>query len=291
MRFTILIPTFDNGPVIINAIESVIAQDVSDWELFVVSDGAPKQTLELVDGYVDADPRIRCLRFDKGERHGEAWRHEVLKQATGDAVCYCCDDDFWFPDHLATMGDLLADSDFAHTRHVEIEPNFRVSGQTGGIGDDMLRERMLAEKVNFFSPTFASHRLDTYRRLPVGWSPAPEGIWTDLHMWRKWIAAPDMRFAASDQVSALHFPRPKRPDQSASDRMWEVDYWRSAFSDPHMREALRMLMNDARWPVDLSHVAAEALRRHEIEHTVDRRSLKRLAKNLAREVASRLVGR
>ena len=40
MKFTILIPTFDNGVVIRNAIESVLAQTVEDFEVLVVADGA-----------------------------------------------------------------------------------------------------------------------------------------------------------------------------------------------------------------------------------------------------------
>ena len=42
--------------------------------------------------------------FPKGDRHGEAHRHAALAEARGELVAHICDDDLWFPEHLAEPG-------------------------------------------------------------------------------------------------------------------------------------------------------------------------------------------
>lgn len=266
MKFTVLIPTFNNGVVIRSAIESVLEQSVTGFELFIVCDGSPPETHAVVDKYAARDKRVRVFKFEKGERHGEAWRHQALKEASGEAVCYLSDDDFWFPDHLAVMRDLLAEADFANTRHVKMTQDFRAIGLVDDLGDPATRERMLTSTHNFFGLSAPGHRLDAYRRLPEGWSPAPAGLQTDLYMWRKWISAPNMRLRSSMAVTSLHFPRSERRDQTRNPA-YEIDFWREAFRERHMREALRALIPPTKQPIPLASVAARAaaLREEEME--------------------------
>ncbi|MEX0644949.1 MAG: glycosyltransferase family 2 protein [Parvularculaceae bacterium] len=259
MKFTVLIPTFNHGVIIHSAIGSVLEQTVDDLELFIVCDGSPPETHSIVAEYEARDKRVRAFKFEKGERHGEASRHKALEEATGEAVAYLADDDFWFPDHLAVMRELLADADFATTRQVETTPDYLVSGETGDLAEARTRERMAQEKYNFFGPTVAAHRLDAYWRLPQGWSPAPEDLWTDLCMWRKWIRAGGVRFRSDNRVTSLHIPRVSRPDQSEWTAINENAYWRAVFRDPFIRKALQDVIPADRSPIQLAIVAAQAV--------------------------------
>lgn len=258
MKFTVLIPTHANGAVIRNAIESVLSQTASDFELFVVGDGAPAPTQAILDEFVSRDRRVRAFKFDKGERHGEASRHLALTEADSDAVCYLSDDDFWFPDHLAAMRELLKSCDLAHTRQVDVLPWCAVSGYARNLNEAETRERMAQERFNCFGLSVAGHRLDAYRRLSIGWSPAPPEIWTDLHMWRKFLAAEGMRFGAGPQVTALHFPRAMRREQAPTGSFDEVSYWHGVFREPAMREALRAALPADATSLPLYAVAAKA---------------------------------
>jgi GalNAc5-diNAcBac-PP-undecaprenol beta-1,3-glucosyltransferase len=243
VRFTVLIPTFDNGPVVSGAIESALQQTLPPVEVFVVCDGAPAETLDAVRAIAAQDARVRCFEHGKGERHGEAWRHLALVEATGDAVCYLGDDDWWFPDHLETMSALLAEADFAHTRHVQLDPDYRIWAPTASLADHTVRQRMRLEAFNCFGPTAAGHRLDAYRRLDVGWAPGPAEVWSDLNMWRKWLTASGVRFAASPLATTLKLSRAHRPNQEVDASRWELAFWRRAFSDPALREALRAVLS------------------------------------------------
>jgi len=259
-RFTVLIPTYTNGELIRCAIASVLRQTEQDFELLVVSDGAPEETHAIVRDFAFADPRIRLFLFPKGERHGETWRHEALLRARGEIVCYLSDDDVWFADHLAIMGDLLVDADFGNTRHTTVINPFALSCPAGNLADPAQRQRMMETRTNLFGLSFAGHRLDAYRKLPEGWAPAPEGLWTDLNMWRKWLAAPGTRAASSPLVSGLNFPAPRRR-ASPADGLAEQQTWFELFSDQAMVSALRACVpSDDRHPLALSVVAAEANR-------------------------------
>jgi GalNAc5-diNAcBac-PP-undecaprenol beta-1,3-glucosyltransferase len=281
MKFTVLIPTHNSGSIIRYAIDSVLSQTVSDFELLIVADGAPAATIEVVKAFAARDGRLRLFEFEKGERHGEAHRHAALDSATGDVVCYLGDDDIWFPDHLETMAEMLANADFAHTRHTYLHTNFTVQGLAGRITDPEMRRVMVEQLQNIFGPTVAGHRLDAYRRLSVGWSPAPPDVWTDLHMWRKWIVADGIRFCASPIVTTLHVPHSLRQGMDDGRRALEVGYWREAFRSPEMRQALRDSIQTNQEPVALRDVVmrAQELQTESMEHR-----LRSIQENAAREM-------
>lgn len=265
MKFTCLIPTHNNGVIIRTAIESVLEQTVGEFEVFVVCDGAPEQTHALVDEYAERDKRIRAFKFPKGERHGEASRHEALKHANSDAVCYLSDDDFWLPDHLAHMSELLEHADFGHSRHTYLTPNFEICGNPGI--DDADRRKQMAETLfNVTGPTCVGHRLDAYRRLPIGWSPAPRDVWTDLNMWRKWIAAEGVRFISSTKTTTIHLPSSLRETQKPDEKLKESAFWRAMFRNDRVRAALHELMPAEGGTIKLADVAAGAEALHLAEY-------------------------
>ena len=179
---------------------------------------------------------------------------------TGDAVCYLSDDDCWFPDHLEAMTALLADADFAHTRHTYIKPTFEFTAIPQQITDPEVRLRMCAEteKFNIFGPSVTGHRMSAYRRLPEGWSPAPLGIPTDLVMWRKWLRAENVRFAASSAVTTLHIPRSTRGQVEPDTALREANFWRALMRDPIVRQALRELIPADGSPISAARIALRA---------------------------------
>ncbi|MEZ5959796.1 MAG: glycosyltransferase family 2 protein [Hyphomonadaceae bacterium] len=264
MKFTCLIPTYNNGAMIGAAIESILAQTHANFELFIVCDGAPTITHEIADRFARGDSRVRTFKFAKGERHGEASRHRALQEATGDAVCYLSDDDCWFPDHLQIMMDLLASADFAHTRHTFLKPTYEFSSILTQLVDPATRERMCSEKFNIMGPSVVGHLTSAYRRLPEPWAPAPAAVPTDLHMWRKWIRAPKVRFASSKAITTLHIPRSVRAEQDYDTGLRETNFWRINFRDPAMRAALRELMSGETTDMPAGRVA---LRANEIRRT------------------------
>lgn len=234
-RVTVLLPVVRPPALLPFAIETVLAQTVTDFELMVICDGAPEETVACAMSYGARDPRVRTFAHPKGERHGEAYRHAALTQASGELVAHICDDDLWFPNHLEEVQALLAEVDFGHVIHTAVRRDGSVAPLAGNLADPAVRTRFLNEYYNRFGPTFCAYRLSAYRSLAEGWAPAPQTIATDLHMWRKFMRRDDLTFATRAVVSAIHFPAPERESMSLAERAAENRRWHKLIQDPNMR--------------------------------------------------------
>jgi glycosyltransferase involved in cell wall biosynthesis len=237
--FTILLPVH-RAPVLLPlAVGSVLAQTLPDFELFIIADGAPPETLAAASALAAQDRRIRLFDFPKGARHGEAHRHEALRSARGRYICQIADDDLWFPNHLLEMSVLLAGADFGNLLHCFVTPEGEAGIVFADLADPAVRDRMLAERHNIFGPTAAGYRLSAYRRLDPGWSPAPEGLWTDLFMWRKFLGLADIAVATRFTITSLHFPASLRMDWPLERRREEMERHAALVADPAARDRLR----------------------------------------------------
>jgi glycosyltransferase involved in cell wall biosynthesis len=237
-HFTVLLPVHRPPVMLPFAIESVLAQNVPDFELFVVCDGAPEETAACAREYAVRDQRLNVLVFPKGEGHGEAYRHVALSKATGRYVAHICDDDLWFPNHLEEMRILLSTADFGNLLHVSVRPDGRIEVLPGDIGLPETRHRMLTKRFNLFSPTFAGYRIEAYRRLPEGWAPGPPDVWTDLHMWRKFLRIEGFAFATRGAITALNFATPERADLTPDERHEENRAALERIRDPRGRDEI-----------------------------------------------------
>ena len=203
LRCTVLLPVLRPPYFLPNAIESVLAQTVSEFELFVIGDGAPPETIECAREFARRDPRVTVFPFLKGQRQGEAHLHTVLTNASGNFVAYLEDDDLWFPNHLEELEKLLVTVDFGHTIHVTGHPDGHVDSLPSDLGKQDFRQRFLDDLFNRFGYSFCGHRLDAYRRLPEGWVPAPVGMYPDLHMWRKFFRVNEFKFGTRMVITAV----------------------------------------------------------------------------------------
>ncbi|MCK0069518.1 glycosyltransferase family 2 protein [Kordiimonas laminariae] len=202
--FSVVIPTYTNCETIVWAIRSVQEQSVQDFEILVVGDGAPQKTSDIMAKECAKDKRITFFENSKGEGNGEKHRHAALKAATGKYVAYLGDDDLWHKSHLETLVPYLQEFDFLNTVHLCVYPDQKLIAFQGDLSDVATRRAMMKNKYNFFGPTTVAHRMDSYNRLPTGWSPKPKGMWSDLHMWRQWFAQKDMRFKTVPEFTSIH---------------------------------------------------------------------------------------
>lgn len=238
--FTILLPVNRPPDLLPFAVESVLAQSERRFRLCILSDGAPPETVEVARSFATRDTRIEVFAFEKGERHGEAHRHHVLTAADTEFVAQIGDDDLWFPDYLKELAKALEHADFGNLPQVEMTADGTCGVIAGSLGLAVVRERMLTEMWNLFGPTFAGYRLAAYRRLPVGWSPAPSAIWTDLFMWRKFLSSPDFRFATRFSIQGLKFAAHTRTSMSLEERALEIRDIAARLKSPLARAELQI---------------------------------------------------
>ena len=217
------------------AIESVLAQTVKEFELFVVCDGAPIETIHCAREHSGRDPRIKVFDFPKGERFGEGHLHNVLMAASGGYVAHIEDDDLWFPNHLEELEKLLQTADFGHLMHVFAKPDGSVEMLLSDLAIMGFRQRMLDEKFNRFGFSVCGYRLEAYHRIPDGWAPGPKGMWPDLNMWRKFLRRDDLRFDTRMAVTALVLASKFRTHMSLDERAQDCRKWLDRILDERER--------------------------------------------------------
>src|SRR5688572_19309459 len=96
MRTSVIIPTYNYGRFVREAIESVQRQTVQDFEIIVIDDGSTDDTQEVLRGI--ADPRLRIYRTEN--RGLSAARTEGLRHTRGEFIAFLDSDDRWRPEKL-----------------------------------------------------------------------------------------------------------------------------------------------------------------------------------------------
>ena len=188
-----------------------------------------------------ADSRVRFFNNPKHESRGEPYRHAALQEARGEIICYLCDRDLWFPDHLEHMYRLLQDNDFAGALSLHVLPNSSYKLHLGALEEPSSRRRILTGD-NFVAFSCGGHTLDMYRRLPYGWRTTPPGLWTDQYMWEQFLHEPGCRAVSGRVPTALTFPSPPRLEWSVEQRVDELKQWQLRLATAPARLQLRLEM-------------------------------------------------
>jgi glycosyltransferase involved in cell wall biosynthesis len=97
MMIDIVLPTRNRPRLLQRALESIWAQTVQDYTVYVVND-AGGDVSELVGGY----PKAVYLEHDRQKGCGAA-RNTAIRAGTGSLIAYLDDDDIWLIDHLEIL--------------------------------------------------------------------------------------------------------------------------------------------------------------------------------------------
>jgi glycosyltransferase involved in cell wall biosynthesis len=276
---TVIIPTFDHQRTLEFSIPSVLAQTHTNLELFVIGDGAPSATREIVESFAAGDERVTYLAFDKGERNGEAHRHGVLmNEARGEYVFYCGDDDLWLPDHVETMLARFAETgaNFVCCQPCWIRPDGQAPLRwVVDLARDWYRDELLAGR-NRVPLNCGAHSMELYRALPHGWRTTPKGMPTDLYMWQQLLEHSDCRAASTHFTTVIGLPASQRPGRTADDRIDELGAW-SPTTDIRVREKFYRaaqraefgLLDQARMECDAQYLGARLAEHVDLVHERD----------------------
>ena len=99
---TVVIPLYNKVRHIGRALDSVLAQTFSDFEVIVVNDGSTDGSEKVVERHTD--PRIRVIhREHVNSEGGHAARNRGVAEARADLVAFLDADDEWLPGFLETV--------------------------------------------------------------------------------------------------------------------------------------------------------------------------------------------
>jgi glycosyltransferase involved in cell wall biosynthesis len=122
---SVIIPTYNRAGMLKEAIDSVLAQNYSDFELIVVDDGSTDETPQILNSYGDKVKRI-CQR----NQGVSAARNRGIAAASGGYMAFLDSDDLWLPGKLAIQTDFLRSNPEAlicQTEEIWIRNDVRVN--------------------------------------------------------------------------------------------------------------------------------------------------------------------
>ena len=97
--FSVVLPTYNRAAWLQGAIDSLLQQTWTSWELIVVDDGSTDHTADVVKA--NTDPRI-CYHFQENAERSAA-RNKGMQLARGAFICFLDSDDRYDPEHLAQL--------------------------------------------------------------------------------------------------------------------------------------------------------------------------------------------
>ena len=144
---TVLIPTFNRSDLLVEALDSILAQTRRPDEIIIINDGSTDNTVNRLEPYLND---IQILNQDNAGK--SAALNKALSMAEGDLIWVFDDDDIAEPDALETLLGLLEenpDADFAYGRHdrFKVRQNGRVKWRDTGYWRQSPPEDFLFESL------------------------------------------------------------------------------------------------------------------------------------------------
>ena len=97
-QVSIIMPAYNTEEYIEEAIESVIQQTFTEWELLIIDDGSPDGLAEIVKKYVKGDSRIRLIQQENAGV--SVARNRGIQEAIGKYISFLDSDDYYLPSFL-----------------------------------------------------------------------------------------------------------------------------------------------------------------------------------------------
>ncbi|RCL00263.1 MAG: Glycosyl transferase family 2 protein [Candidatus Tokpelaia sp. JSC188] len=105
-KVSIIVPFYNTEKYIGICLKSLVEQIYSNIEVLCVNDGSTDNSKTIVKEFQKKDKRIHLLNFDRSG--AGISRNHGLKQATGKYVMFCDSDDFYKPEMISGMVNLIS---------------------------------------------------------------------------------------------------------------------------------------------------------------------------------------
>lgn len=159
---SVIIPTYNRGGTVSNAINSVLNQSYKNIEIIVVDDGSKDNTADILKKY---DTITRIHKQNGGQASA---RNAGLKQAKGDLIASLDSDDIWYPNFLEEcVNKIVRDGlDFVFA-------NWDQQDQDGSVRDFLSTDIVVVPYFNLLKDEWVNLSSDDLRSIYVQGCPSP----------------------------------------------------------------------------------------------------------------------
>ena len=102
---SVIIPSFNHEKFVAEAIESVLNQSFTNFELIIIDDGSKDRSIGIIREFVKKDPRIKFFSQDNQGSHSAI--NKGISLSNGKYVAILNSDDRFHPDRLAILVDTI----------------------------------------------------------------------------------------------------------------------------------------------------------------------------------------
>ncbi|MFO0582485.1 MAG: glycosyltransferase family 2 protein [Anaeromyxobacter sp.] len=164
---SVITPAYNAERFIGQAIASVRAQSMPDWEMVVADDGSTDGTIGIVQELAARDPRITLLRMPRNGGPGPA-RTAAIERARGRFLAFLDADDLWDGDKLELQVAFMREHGhaFAYTGYRVIGEDGRELGRAGPFPATIGYREMLVEQPGCLTVMLDRERLGEIRFPP-----------------------------------------------------------------------------------------------------------------------------
>lgn len=143
---SVIIPTYNYGQYITKAVDSVLNQTYSDYEIIIVDDGSTDDTALRLKEHLDRPGSIISYHY-QDNRGPAAARNRGIELSAGQYIAFCDSDDTWLPTKLAEQIGFLE----GHPEHMMVFSDF------SQIKDDGEHEESYFKKREIHPERFKDH--------------------------------------------------------------------------------------------------------------------------------------
>lgn len=105
VRFSVIVPLYNKECYITRALESIVAQTFSDYELIVVDDGSSDGSYDIASNILSGNSKCKIVR--QSNMGVAAARNNGVAISRGDFICFLDADDWWESTLLEEMDCLI----------------------------------------------------------------------------------------------------------------------------------------------------------------------------------------
>jgi len=198
---TVITATFNSSATLKCALESLLDQDLTDFEAWIVGDACTDDSAEVVAGF--GDPRLHWTNLPCNSGSQGAPNNEGLRRARGRYIAYLGHDDLWWPQHLSGLVSFIEQTgaDLVHSLTAMLTPSgleLPIDGPGAG----------RTYEDHFTPPSSWLHRREIF--ADCGWwgdhRQLSRGVDHD-YLRRMYLAG--KRIVGCPQVTLLKFPSPR----------------------------------------------------------------------------------
>jgi GT2 family glycosyltransferase len=203
--FSVLIPVHSRTWQLREALDSVLSQSFREFEVIIVTNASPPETIEIINHYIERDRRVRAFFYPDDSGNACRGRNRGIIEARGEFISLLDSDDLYFPDTLESVHEIFSthDVDFVAGRASWIVDGSRKVGNliTGNTNQRCNINMAVLMRGNPFMTCTVHVKRDLLLKHG-GFRPEQE-YYEDLELWLR-LAYGGCRFYYDDKLFAKY---------------------------------------------------------------------------------------